>query len=292
MRQSDAVTARVTKSGCEARPEVGLGLKPAHFADALQCAASDLWFEVHPENYMVEGGARLEWLTAIGARHALSLHGVGLSLAADAPPEPVHLSRLAALVCRLAPARVSEHLAWSTWQGVYRPDLLPFPRTRAALDRIADNVERTQQALGCEILVENPSHYVRLPGHEIDEIEFLAALAQRTGCRLLLDLNNVYVSANNLGFCARAYVDAFPLDRVAEIHLAGCTPDPVLGRNLLIDSHDVPVASDVWALYARAVERGGPKPTLIERDGNLPAFAALLAERNLATDILRDRVAA
>ncbi len=273
-------------------PSAGLTLKPQHFEDALASAADGLWFEIHPENYMVAGGPRLEWLAAIRAKRPLALHGVALSLAADAPPDPQHLRRLAALVERTAPALVSEHLAWSTWRGAYHPDLLPFPRTRAALNRIADNIDRTQQALRRRIAIENPSHYLRLDGHEYDEIEFLSELARRTDCGLLLDVNNVFVSARNLGYAPERYVDAFPGERVVEVHIAGHTRDPALGAGLLIDSHDAAVAPEVWALFERLIRRIGPRPTLIERDGNVPAFETLLAEREQAQALLRPLQAA
>ena len=260
----------------------GLGLKPEHYEEALACPAEGLWFEVHSENYMVDGGPRLAWLEAIRSSHRIALHGVALSLAADAAPDAEHLARLKALADRIQPTVVSEHLAWSTWRGAYHPDLLPFPRTSAALARIADNVMRTQDALGRRIAVENPSHYVRLDGHDWDEIPFLAELSRRSGCGLLLDVNNVYVGARNLGYSAEAYVDAFPAGAVLEIHLAGHSPDPHLGEVLLVDSHDAPVAPAVWALYDRLIDRIGPRPTLIERDDNLPPFAELLAERDLA----------
>jgi uncharacterized protein (UPF0276 family) len=265
----------------------GLGLKPQHYAAALACPADGLWFEVHPENYLVQGGPRLAWLEAIRARHPVSLHGVALSLAADAAPDAAHLARLAALADRIQPALVSEHLAWSTWRGAYQPDLLPFPRTTEALARIAENVSRAQDVLGRRIALENPAHYLRIEGHEWGEIDFLAELAHRTGCGLLLDVNNVFVGANNLGYSTSAYLDAFPADPVMEIHLAGHTPDPNLGRALLVDSHDAPVAPEVWTLYERFVTRTGPRPTLIERDDNLPEFAALLAERDRAHALLR-----
>lgn len=269
-----------------ATPSAGLGLKPEYFEDALAAPADGLWFEVHPENYMVAGGPRLAWLEAIRARHPLSLHGVALSLAADVPPDAAHLARLAALVERYEPALVSEHLAWSTWQGAYRPDLLPFPRTSAALGRIAENVERAQDVLGRRIAIENPSHYLTIDGHEWDEIDFLEALARRTGCALLLDVNNVYVSARNVGLSAEAYVDAFPGALVAEIHLAGHSADPALGPRLLVDSHDAPVDPAVWALFERLIARIGPRPTLIERDGNLPGFDVLMEERARAETVL------
>ena len=217
----------------------------------------------------------------------MSLHGVGLSLAADANPDEAHLARLAALARRVEPFIVSEHLAWSAWRGAYYPDLLPFPRTGEALARICANVGRAQDALGRRIAVENPSHYLRIEAHAWDEVDFLAELARRSGCGLLLDVNNVYVSACNLGTSAEAYIDAFPGAQVTEIHLAGHTPDPALGPALLVDSHDAPVAPEVWALYERLVARIGPRPTLIERDDNIPAFGVLLAERDRAQAALR-----
>ncbi|QRY77329.1 DUF692 domain-containing protein [Pseudomonas sp. PDNC002] len=261
----------------------GLGLKAEHYADALACTAQGLWFEVHPENYMV-GGPRLTWLERIAERHPLSLHGVSLSLAADSEPDTAHLHRLRALVERVQPELISEHLAWSAWRGQYLPDLLPFPRSHAALARIAENIQRTQEALGRRIAIENPSHYVRLEGHDWDEIEFLTELALRTGCGLLLDINNVHVSAHNLGLDAERYLDRFPAAAILEVHLAGHSHDE--GGELLIDSHDAPIAEPVWALYQHLIRRTGPRPTLIERDDHLPAFDELLAERERAQAIL------
>lgn len=269
----------------------GLGLKPAHYDDAVGCAAEGLWFEVHPENYMVAGGPRLRWLDAVRAAHPVSLHGVSLSLAGDQAPDAGHLRRLAELVRRVEPALVSEHLAWSSFGDVHFPDLLPFPRSTEALHRIADNIERTQSALGRRIAIENPSHYLRIDTHTWDEIDFLAELVRRTGCGLLLDVNNVHVSSRNLGFDAANWLDRFPGDAVMEVHLAGHSSDPALGDSLLIDSHDAPVAAEVWALYRRLVERIGARPTLIERDGNVPAFTELLCERDIAAAELQ-RVAA
>ena len=171
--------------------DAGLGLKPQHYDAALACSTAGLWFEVHPENYMVAGGPRLAWLEAIRGKHPVSLHGVALSLAADAEPDTTHLKRLAELARRVEPALISEHLAWSTWRGAYHPDLLPFPRTNEALARITDNVSRTQDALQRRIAIENPSHYLRLDGHEWNETDFLQELARRTGCGLLLDVKTV-----------------------------------------------------------------------------------------------------
>ena len=265
----------------------GVGLKPEHYEAALGARAEGLWFEVHPENYMVAGGPRIGWLEAIRSRHPVSLHGVSLSLAGEAEPDVAHLERLAELVCRIQPALISEHLAWSTWNGQYFPDLLPFQRTTAALHRIASNIARTQDALGTAIAIENPSHYLRIDGHEWDEVDFLAELSRRSGCKLLLDINNVYVSARNLGFSAVDWIDRFPQARVGEIHLAGHTTDPTLGDALLIDSHDAPVAPEVWQLYRRFIERAGARPTLIERDGNVPAFGELMAEQECAAAELK-----
>jgi uncharacterized protein (UPF0276 family) len=239
---------------------------------------------VHPENYLADGGPRLAWLQAIRARHPVSLHGVSLSLAADAPPDAAHLARLAGLVRRIEPVLVSEHLAWSAWRGTYHPDLLPFPRTHEALARVADNIGHTQDALQRPIAVENPTHYLPLPGHDWSEPDFLAELVRRTGCSLLLDVNNLYLSAHNLG--EPSDLDAYPLHAVAEIHLAGHHADPALGANLLIDGHDTPVAEPVWALYQQVLARTGPRPTLIERDEHVPALAELMAERDHAHTML------
>lgn len=263
----------------------GLGLKADHYEAAYDCAAQGLWFEVHPENYMIDGGPRLAWLETIGSRHPLSLHGVSLSLAADCTPDIEHLKRLKALAERLQPTLISEHLAWSTWRGRYHPDLLPFPRTEEALQRIVDNIQRTQEFLRRRIAIENPSHYLKLPDHDFSEIDFLAELSTRSGCGLLLDINNVFLSAHNMGYDANAYVDAFPGAPIMEIHLAGHSVDPG-GASLLIDSHDAPVAEDVWSLYQRLIQRVGPRPTLIERDDHIPPFDELLLERDRAQSLL------
>jgi len=260
----------------------GVGLKAEHYAEALRCRASGMWFEVHAENYMVAGGPRRAWLEAIRREHPLSLHGVSLSLAGADPIDRIALAGLAELVRELQPALVSEHLAWSRFGGAYLPDLLPFPRTSESLATVCDNVSRAQEAIGRTIALENPSHYLSLEGHTFDEIEFLVQVARRTGCSLLLDINNVYVSAVNTGASAECYVDAFPADLVAEIHLAGHRPDATLGERLLVDSHDAPVAPAVWQLFERFVARAGSRPTLIERDAELPPFAELMRERDAA----------
>lgn len=269
-------------------PTAGLGLKAQHYDDAIRCDVAGLWFEVHPENYMSAGGPRLAALEAVRARHPLSLHGVGLSLAADADPDPAHLKALKRLADRFDPFVVSEHLAWSTHRGVHHPDLLPFPRTRKALNRIADNVARMQDALGRQVLIENPSLYLPLKGHDLEEVDFLAALVARTDCGLLVDVNNVFISAHNLGYAPEVYLDALPAHAIGEIHLAGHARDPG-GSDLLIDTHGAPVTEAVWALYARLIARVGPRPTLIERDDDIPDFATLMSERDRAAAVLETR---
>jgi uncharacterized protein (UPF0276 family) len=266
-------------------PSVGLGLKSQHYDDAIACDAEGLWFEVHPENYMSAGGPRLAALEAVRARHPISLHGVGLSLAADADPDPAHLQALKILVDRFEPFVVSEHLAWSTHRGAHHPDLLPFPRTHTALDRICGNVARMQDTLGRRVLIENPSLYLPLRGHALEEVDFLAALVRRTGCGLLVDVNNAFVSAHNLGYAPEIYLDALPANAIGEIHLAGHATDPG-GSNLLIDTHGAAIAEAVWALYARLIARVGPRPTLIERDDDIPDFATLMNERDRAAAAL------
>jgi uncharacterized protein len=268
------------------QPTAGLSFKPQHFQEAVACRAVGQWYEVHAENYMVAGGPRLAMLQALRDHHPVSLHGVGLSLAADAEVSRLHLGRLRALVDRFDPILVSEHLAWSVWRGAYLPDLLPFPRSHAALRRICDNVDRTQAFLGRRILVENPALYLQFEGHDLDETEFLGALVRATGCGLLVDVNNIVVSAHNLGFDPHAYVDALPLEPVLEIHLAGHASDERGGERLLIDTHDSSVAPDVWRLYERLIARTGPRPTLIERDDRVPAFGVLMGERTQAAELM------
>lgn len=268
------------------RTTAGLGFKTEHLKEALAASAPGLWFEVHAENYMVDGGPRLAALDLLAERFPISLHGVGLSLASVEPPDPTHLHRLRRLADRIAPWAISDHLAWQRWSGAHHADFLPFPRTEEALAVTAANVSRVQDALGRSILVENPSLYVDLQGHDLDEADFLTELARRTGCRLLVDVNNVFVSAANLGFSPEARLDAIPADLIGEIHLAGHSQDADPESGLLIDSHDAPVAPAVWALFHKLIERVGPRPTLIERDDNLPGFATLMEERRTAHEVL------
>ena len=261
-------------------PAAGLGFKPQHFHEAVASPAADLWFEVHAENYMVAGGPRLAMLETLRHERPLSLHGVGMSLAGAADPDPDHLNALKRLVDRFEPALVSEHLAWSRLDGRCFPDLLPVPRTNEVLARCAANIGRVQDALGRQILIENPTHYLALRDHSWSETSFLAELARRSGCGLLIDVNNVAVGAHNLGYDPVAWLDEIPAKHIGEIHLAGHSLDAE--GTLLIDSHDEPVSEPVWDLHAKLVERIGRRPTLIERDGNVPSFAELMAERSRA----------
>jgi uncharacterized protein (UPF0276 family) len=235
---------------------------------------------------MVDGGPRLAALEALRERRPISLHGVGLSIASVEPPAPEHLGRLKALADRIEPAAVSDHLAWQRWEGGHHADFLPFPRTEAALDIVVGNVDRVQAALNRPLLVENPSLYTDLPAHEMGEAEFLEQLARRTGCGLLIDVNNIFVSASNLGFKAQARIDAIAGELVGEIHLAGHSRDGDPSSSLLIDSHDAAISDAVWALYRRLIARIGPRPTLIERDDHIPAFDVLMAERDIAESLM------
>ena len=263
----------------------GLGFKPDFAEDALAACHAGLWFEVHPENYLVAGGPRLALLEAVRATHPLSLHGVSASLGGPGPIDAGHLRRFAALADRLQPALISEHLAWSRFGGAYAPDLLPLPRSTEALHRVAANIGRLQDALRRRVAIENPSHYLRL-AHDWDEVEFLHELVRRTGCGLLVDVNNVVVSAANIGLDATAWIDAIDGAAVMEVHIAGHRADADPASGLLIDSHDAPVAPRVWTLLERLTARIGPKPTLLKRDSDLPPFADLIAERGRAQAML------
>lgn len=263
----------------------GVGLKPEHARDIFEGVAFQGWFEAHAENYMGAGGSPHRFLTSIRERFGLSLHGVGLSIGSEGGLSHEHLQRLAHVVRRYEPGLVSEHLAWSTHGGQYLNDLLPLSYTLRTLTRVALHIDEVQVALRRKILIENPSTYVQFQDDEYPEVEFFKALVRRTGCGILLDINNVVVSAANHGFDPIAYLDAFPLEHVGEIHLAGHVPhaeDPAL----LIDTHDRAVADSVWALYARVTARTGPLPTLIEWDQDVPAFGVLTAEAARANQIM------
>jgi len=269
-------------------PTAGLGFKPQHFSEALSSRAVGLWFEVHAENYMVDGGPRLAMLEELRRERPLSLHGVGLSLGSTNEPDSDHLAALKRLVDRFEPDLVSEHLAWSRLDGRSYPDLLPVPRTHESLTYLSANIGRVQDALGREILIENPAHYLPLQHHQWSETSFLRELARRSGCKLLVDVNNVAVGANNIGFDAAGWLSDVPGNLVDEIHIAGHSLDAD-GR-LLIDSHDAPIGEQVWGLYVSFIGQIGPRPTLIERDGNVPPFAELMVERDRAQAILEQEV--
>ncbi|MGE0232947.1 MAG: DUF692 family multinuclear iron-containing protein [Flavobacteriaceae bacterium] len=269
----------------------GVGLKPDHYRQIAETGPDIGWFEVHPENYMGAGGPPHHYLERIRADYPLSLHGVGLSIGSDGPLDEDHLARLKMLVKRYEPGLFSEHLAWSTHDNVYLNDLLPIPYTKAAQDRVCEHVDQVQEAIGRQMLLENPSTYVRFAGSEMDETAFLEGIARRSGCGLLLDVNNVYVSATNHAYDADDYIDRFAMDMVGEIHLGGHSRDEDdAGAPLLIDDHGSAVADPVWALYARTVARAGPVPTLIEWDNDVPEWPVLQAEA-AAAEALMGRMA-
>lgn len=271
----------------EIPPSAGTSFKPQHAVDIEQSAGEVAWFEVHPENYMVEGGPRLAQLEALRAEYPLSLHGVSMSLGAGELPDDHHLERLRKLVDHFQPGRVSEHLAWSSHDGLYLADLLPAALTTEVLEGVINAIDKTQTTLGREILIENPSSYLPRPDSWLSELQFLVEVAKRSGCGLLMDVNNVFVSAHNLGFDAADYIDAIPHDLVGEIHLAGHSIDRNDSDPILIDSHCSPVSDEVWALYQRLINRIGPQPTLIEWDTDIPQWAELRDQAHKANDYLR-----
>lgn len=266
----------------------GVGLKQPHVESALACADPSLWFEVHTENYMVAGGPRLAELRRVREAFPVSFHGVGASLGGPAPPDPRHLSAVRRLVDEFDPVLVSEHAVWSSVNGVWFADLLPLPRTGEALRRLADGVDRYQEAIGRRILIENPTNYLPFTS-EMDEPDFLNEVAARTGCGLLLDVNNVYLSARNCGVDPQRYIRTLAGDRVEEVHVAGFEADENLGDALLIDTHAAPVGEAVWDLLGFTLARLGPRPVLLERDGKLPPFETLMEERGRAVAALSPR---
>ncbi len=267
----------------------GIGLRPPHIGQVLSERPALGWLEVHSENYFSPGGVPAHVLERVRENYALSLHGVGLSLGSTDALDQTHLARLKASITRYQPALVSEHLCWSSISGHYLNDLLPLPYTREALDHVISRIGQVQDFLGRTLLVENISSYLDYTHAEIPEWEFLRELAQRSGCDLLLDVNNVYVSSHNHGFDAHAYLREIPAEKVKEIHLAGHTRVAVEGGEILIDSHDQRVCPDVWALFEFAIDRYGPTPTLIEWDSDLPALSVLDDERRRANNVLEAR---
>jgi len=264
----------------------GIGLRFPHHRHVAENRPSTAWFEVHAENYMA-GGAPLACLETIRRNYSISLHAVGLSLGSADPLDIDHLARLRALTDRIQPGLVSDHLSWSAIDGVYLADLLPLPYTEEALAVVADNIDRVQTALGRAILVENPSTYLNFTASVIDEPEFLAELARRTGCGILCDVNNICVSARNLGADPYAYFPALAAAPIGEIHLAGHAVRVLDdGQEIRIDDHGATVAPEVWALYAHALGLFGPVPTLIEWDTRIPAYSVLEAEAAQAQRLL------
>lgn len=261
----------------------GVGLKPQHYTEILATLPDIGWFEVHAENYMGDGGPPHHYLTRIRERYPLSLHGVGLSIGAAHPLDKPHLARLKAVHDRYEPGLFSEHLAWSSHAGTYFPDLLPVPYTDETLRLVTDHIDQVQDTLGRHMLLENPSTYFAFETSTMTELDFLSEIARRTGCGLLLDVNNVFVSATNLGYSPEAYIDAFPMSAVGEIHLAGHAEDrDEHGATFLIDSHDRGVSGPVWELHRRVIARLGATPTLIEWDAEVPDWPTLFGEASAA----------
>ena len=278
---------RVTAGAC-LPPRAGIGLRAAHYRALLETRPDVGWLEVHSENYFGRGGQPIYYLEQARNHYPLSLHGVGLSLGSASGLSRAHLIQLKSLIARFEPALVSDHLCWSAIDGRHLNDLLPLPYTEEALVLVCANVDRAQQFLGRQLLVENVSSYLQFTQSTIPEWEFLAAVAQRTGCGILLDVNNIYVSATNHGFSPLRYLDAIPARAVQEIHLAGFESNGFC----LIDTHGKPVADAVWNLYREALSRVGAVPTLIEWDIDVPPLATLLAEAGKAEAILRQLKAA
>ncbi|WP_417667721.1 DUF692 domain-containing protein [Roseibium sp.] len=271
--------------------KAGAGLKGEHVADILATSPDIGFFEVHAENYMGAGGVPHRQLEAVRREYPISLHGVGLSIGADGPLDKEHLARLKELNQRYEPGLFSEHLAWSTHDTTYFNDLLPVPYDEPTLARVCEHIDEVQTVVGRRMLLENPSTYVAFEQSTMTELEFLRQIVARTGCGLLLDVNNVHVSCVNHQNSATDYLDAFPIEHVGELHLGGHAPDEDdAGRPLLIDAHDRAVDEAVWQLYERVLERTGPLPTLIEWDNDVPAWPVLLQEAEAANEII-NRVA-
>ena len=269
----------------------GVGYKPQHFQAIMDDPGAVSWLEIHAENYMAKGGRAIAQLRHLSERFPISCHGVGLSIGGEGPLDADHLARLKTLVEWLKPTVFSEHLAWSTHDGAYLNDLIALPYTDATLTRVADHVDALQNAIGRPMMLENPSSYLTFKESQWAEYDFLREVTKRTGCGLLLDVNNVFISATNMHFDPRAYIDAYPLDLVGEIHLGGHDADTDdQGRPLLIDDHGHPVTQAVWALYDYTIKAAGPKPTLIEWDNDIPEWPVLEAEAARAVQTLEGAI--
>lgn len=257
----------------------GVGYKPQHYTDLLQDPGAVGWLEIHAENYMGDGGRPLAQLKFLVERFPISVHGVGLSIGGEGDLDTDHLARLRHLCNWLNPDSFSEHLAWSTHESSFLNDLLPLPYTEATLRRVCDHIDQLQEVIGRKMLLENPSSYLSFTDSTFEEPQFLAEVARRTGCGLLLDVNNIFVSATNLEYDPYRYVDQFDLEKVGEIHLGGHdAQEDEHGAPLLIDSHGREVADPVWALLDHVLQRAGPRPILIEWDNDVPEWPRLEAE--------------
>ena len=266
----------------------GVSFKPRYYEEASAGEHALGWFEIHAENYMIDGGPVRNQLQQLRRDYPISCHGVGLSIGSEQALDRSHLSRLKTLLDWLEPAVFSEHLAWSSHGVNFFNDLLPLPYTKATLEQVVNHIDEVQNTLQRPMLLENPSTYLDFSTHEMGEAEFISKIIRRSGCGLLLDINNVYVSAINQGFSANGFLDALPVEAIGQIHLAGHSADQdEAGNCLLIDSHNQPVAQPVWELYDAAIEKFGATPTLIEWDDDLPEFTRLQAEANAAEQRLR-----
>lgn len=284
---ASAMTERPRFRACSAGHLSGTSLKHQHVSSILSDADPLGFLEIHAENYMGAGGAPHRILESVREKYPISLHGVCMSIGGPSPLDAAHLRRFRDLVLRYEPMLLSEHLAWSTHDQTYFNDLLPLPYTETTLARVCDHIDEIQNAIGRSLLLENPSSYLSFRESTMGETDFLRAVTQRTGCGLLLDVNNLFVSSTNLGFSPRDYLAGFPLSRVGEIHLAGHARQiDDEGDVLLIDSHDGPVADSVWALYESIIQAIGPAPTLIEWDSSIPSWPELKAEATAAQAVL------
>jgi len=267
---------------------VGLGLRHRHFQEIIESQPNIPWFEVHTENFFSNGSAASHHLHRIREQYPLSAHCVGMSLGSAEPPREEHLAQVKSFIERYQPSLISDHLSWSGIDNVFLPDLLPIPYTQEALDTLINNINQAQDYLSHQILIENPSSYLAFTASEIEEWDFLVTAAKRSGCVILLDINNIYVSAHNHSFDALSYINSIPTDLVQEIHLAGFSSRDIEGQTILIDDHGAPVHEPVWALYRHAIQRFPNIPTLIEWDTDVPDFNVLIAEKNLADTIIAD----
>ena len=264
----------------------GIGLRAVHYAELLESLPAIGWLEAHSENYFGEGGQALHYLEQLRAHYPLSLHGVGLGIGSSDPLNKQHLEKLKRIIKRFEPGLVSEHLCWNASEGMYLNDLLPLPYTEEALSHTVNRIQQVQEFLGQEILIENVSSYLEYEVSTIPEWEFVAAISNQSGCKILLDINNIHVSARNHDFDAHDYLRAIPAEKVAEIHLAGFE----MRDDILVDTHSRPVCDTVWKLYKDTLSLIGPRPTLIEWDNDIPALDELLAEAIKADQILTPEV--